>query len=783
MSFSKKLVKKNKLINRLSNKTQKKGIKMEKTINKFKNQRLRVTLSIMVLSFCTVFLFLSNSANAQTQISTEAQLRALSGQDITGNYILTADITLSNSNFTPIKSLSGTFNGNYHVIKNLNITATANNVGLIGNLKGSGIIENLGLVGGTITATGKNNVGALVGVMNKSSQVTNCYAIGLTITGNKIVGGLIGEMKGKGTTSVTNVYSKNIVNGGVSSGGVVGKVGGNTMVYNAYYNNTGSGTSSTTGIQLTTGTGTNSVSDFESNPSNYLTSGVFSVDAFTQNSGYPVFSNQNISYAFINGISTETEIPSTYDGTIPNPVIIKDGGSLIDSRTTAQKTANPINNVEIQRQMKVGAWNLFGLTQSATTLVTNVLNNNVGTVSNTAHDMAAVKYDYSTNLWNTTYLGAIAGEGYTNLTIGDGYFVWPLTTNIAGTTITPNDDYVIVSQTAAPYTSDITMNKTNITTPTGQTETNKGVWFALANPYMSSLKASEICSANGITNTQGINKVYVYNPASNAWETSTYIKPGYGFMVASAENAASLIGKLTMRTTNSKSMTEETTPSNITFTCQANNTTKEAFARIDNNASNGFDNKDAYVLISTNNTDLVEPYFLVENHAVLENIYKTMPYYSPINFHASKVSNTNLTVNNIPNDVTVSIIDLSNGNETALENGSTFSFVANEGENAGRFVAKFGNKNVGIDNTVAKDNVSLAIYPNPATTQTTLIVDGLTNNAQVSICDIQGRTINNYSINKGQSTLKINTENLSSGVYYIRLISNNLTKTEKLVVK
>jgi hypothetical protein len=167
----------------------------------------------------------------------------------------------------------------------------------------------------------------------------------------------------------------------------------------------------------------------------------------------------------------------------------------------------------------------------------------------------------------------------------------------------------------------------------------------------------------------------------------------------------------------------------------------------------------------------------------MNNIFKTMPYYAPINFHASKVSNTNLTVSNIPTDVNVSIIDLANGNETALENGSTFNFVANQGENEGKFVVKFGRNNVGIDNNAEENNISLAMYPNPSTTSTTLLIDGLTDNAQVSICDVQGRSINNYTLNKGQSTLKINTSNLASGIYYVRVVSNDLTKTEKLIVK
>src|SRR5574344_1438740 len=99
---------------------------MKEQLNKF-NQRLRVSLSIMVLSICTIFLLLSNSANAQIlvtnvpgvntdgsaanvtiplatgqtnvyEISTVDQLRALSHYVMNGNncegkvFNLTADI-------------------------------------------------------------------------------------------------------------------------------------------------------------------------------------------------------------------------------------------------------------------------------------------------------------------------------------------------------------------------------------------------------------------------------------------------------------------------------------------------------------------------------------------------------------------------------------------------------------------------------------------------------------------------------------------------------------------
>jgi hypothetical protein len=35
----------------------------------------------------------------------------------------------------------------------------------------------------------------------------------------------------------------------------------------------------------------------------------------------------------------------------------------------------------------------------------------------------------------------------------------------------------------------------------------------------------------------------------------------------------------------------------------------------------------------------------------------------------------------------------------------------------------------------------------------------------------------------GQKTLTISRNNLASGVYYIRVITNNTTRTEKLIIK
>jgi hypothetical protein len=851
---------------------------MKEQLNKL-NQRLRITLSIMVLSICTIFLLLSNSATAQTNIlvtnvpgvnadgsaanvtitataenvysiSNVNELRALSHYVMNGGstegkvFNLTADIdfdalpternkvylniasALDNStNFMPIggwsrwintstpatdvtKIFKGAFNGNGHTIKGLQMKVSRlssesphrDYIGLFG--MNAGTIMNVGLY--TPDIQGHYSVGGICG--ENFGFIMNSYTVGNTIYGGQDVAGIAGY--NRSASIITHCFSTSGAYAYESSaGGICGHNGGKlftcyaaygalvgtseyyTTVENCYYNGADVNDSRYgTGVTDATLKSASFVNTLNTTPVSikYIGERNYIIPAANVNYNYPVldFTTPTPSpYTIHNG--EEYIVPNgTSTPNIPSSIIIEDGGSLIDN-------SGNVSSVTIQRKLKVGAWNLFGLTQTATTGV-GILNSNAGTVSNTAHDMAAVQYDYTTtgNTWNTGhYLGVNEAAGYNSMNIGEGYFVWPLTTDIHGTAITPTDVYTIVSQTSAPYTSNIPMTTLNLTnngaanaSSTG-TGAVTGVWFSLNNPYTGKLKPNEICTSTSISNTQGESTVYTYNADNGAWEIPTYVYPGQGFMVASAANATTLSGTLTKTKRTAKSAETETTPSYITFTCQANNTTKEAFARISEQASNGFDNKDAYVLLSTNNEDLVEPYFLVENHANIEKIFKTMPYYAPMNFHASKVSNTNLTVSNIPNNVSVSIVDLSNGQETALENGSTFNFVANEGENEGRFVVKFGKTNVSIENTAEENEISLAMYPNPATTSTTLFVDGLTNDAQVFVNDVQGRTINTYTINNNQSTLKINTSNLASGVYYIRVVSNNLTKTEKLIVK
>lgn len=72
-----------------------------------------------------------------------------------------------------------------------------------------------------------------------------------------------------------------------------------------------------------------------------------------------------------------------------------------------------------------------------------------------------------------------------------------------------------------------------------------------------------------------------------------------------------------------------------------------------------------------------------------------------------------------------------------------------------------------IDQIIINDN-SLKLYPNPATTQLNVKVDGKLNATRYSITDIQGRELNASAL----STAAINIEHLAAGTYFLSVYND-----------
>ncbi|MDD4829182.1 MAG: choice-of-anchor J domain-containing protein [Bacteroidales bacterium] len=81
--------------------------------------------------------------------------------------------------------------------------------------------------------------------------------------------------------------------------------------------------------------------------------------------------------------------------------------------------------------------------------------------------------------------------------------------------------------------------------------------------------------------------------------------------------------------------------------------------------------------------------------------------------------------------------------------------------------------------------ISIMMYPNPATSQTNLIVEGVSGETKIVLSDVQGRilnTINTKAVN-GVVEQTIDLNNLAKGVYYIRIQNSYINRTQKLIVK
>jgi len=88
-------------------------------------------------------------------------------------------------------------------------------------------------------------------------------------------------------------------------------------------------------------------------------------------------------------------------------------------------------------------------------------------------------------------------------------------------------------------------------------------------------------------------------------------------------------------------------------------------------------------------------------------------------------------------------------------------------------------------NDIEVNTMSVSLYPNPASTTSTLVVKGLVGEAKVIITDVQGRTINTFTMKSinGEATKSINVNEFAKGVYYVRIQNANTISTQKLIIR
>lgn len=183
------------------------------------------------------------AAGAVQNIGTAEEFAAM---EPGGNYQLTADITVTAPYANEFTDFSGTFDGNGHTVT-LNITDSTANVGLFSKLAGGAVVKNV-ITAGTVTATGKNNVGGIAGVADTelgAITISNCKNEA-AIKGNKVVGGILGGCtEDDHALTISACANEGNISGTRNIGGICGTLENAHFIKNCY--NSGEVTGSTIG--------------------------------------------------------------------------------------------------------------------------------------------------------------------------------------------------------------------------------------------------------------------------------------------------------------------------------------------------------------------------------------------------------------------------------------------------------------------------------------------------------------------------------------------------------
>jgi hypothetical protein len=81
------------------------------------------------------------------------------------------------------------------------------------------------------------------------------------------------------------------------------------------------------------------------------------------------------------------------------------------------------------------------------------------------------------------------------------------------------------------------------------------------------------------------------------------------------------------------------------------------------------------------------------------------------------------------------------------------------------------------------NELQATIFPNPANNQAILKVEGLSQDAKILICDMQGRIVGKGEMKCNEKEYKLELEKFASGFYYVKIITEKAFSTQKLIVE
>ena len=193
-------------------------------------------------------------------------------------------------------------------------------------------------------------------------------------------------------------------------------------------------------------------------------------------------------------------------------------------------------------------------------------------------------------------------------------------------------------------------------------------------------------------------------------------------------------------------------------------TTRLLFAQNDK-AKQGDDLFDANKLFSP--LEITEPYFVTDGVALVKEEVNTLPYTANLNIRNYENKEVTISINNIPEGVTVFLLD--NGQYIKMNGGVEYTTTITEGENADRFQL-----------LVKKQQRIERVKDNQITIKN--------NNRQITITsDITNLNIEVYN-NLGQKVFATKDYNftldqLPAGSYVVKAFYERVNESQKIIVE
>ena len=181
-------------------------------------------------------------------------------------------------------------------------------------------------------------------------------------------------------------------------------------------------------------------------------------------------------------------------------------------------------------------------------------------------------------------------------------------------------------------------------------------------------------------------------------------------------------------------------------------------------ANENYDIFDANKLFSP--IEIAEPYFVVNNIALVKEEVNTLPYYATMNVRSFSSKEVTFKANYVPEGLSVSIID---GEETIdLSEGVEYTTNIIEGENADRFKVLI-KKSLSIEEA---EELQVNIYNN----NRHINIETMGNDLQVEVYNALGQKVfttkdRNFTLNQ-----------VPVGSYILKVFNKNVSQSKKIVI-